>query len=134
MSVERLHPFSDGRYRKQWRHRTIPSSLTFEKAEEFAKERLASEMEAHRKRVSEIRARHGLDHAEARVETLRSRIDELKETIKRIPATTVFGVGVRMAAQRLGGYGEDYWEAFNSTLATVSSLTGTEFLLPQLRV
>jgi hypothetical protein len=100
ISVERLHPFSDGRYRKQWRHRTIPGSLTFEEAEKFAKERLASEMEAHRKRVSEIRARLGLDHAEVRIETLRARIDELREAIKRIPATTLFGVGVRLTAKR----------------------------------
>jgi hypothetical protein len=107
--------------------------MTREGAYAFALDRIAAEMAAHKKRCSEISRRHGLEPLKTRIESLRLRLDELRETIKRTPAKTIFGVGVRMTTLRMGGWEEDYRETLNSTLTTVSQLSGTDFLLPTIR-
>lgn len=61
---------------------------------------------------------------------LRGRLDELIQAIKRVPATTIFGVGVRMVADGYGGWDDHHRETFHSTLATVVKLSGSEFRLP----
>jgi hypothetical protein len=68
----------------------------------------------------------------AEVETLRGRVDALRKAIKLTPATTIFGVGVRMVAGTMCE--EDHRETFFCTLETVGKLSGTDFRLPPLRI
>jgi hypothetical protein len=97
----------------------------------FAKQRLSAEMEVHRQRCDEIRARHGVDVCEAKCQALRDRLGELRKAIKQIPAKTIFGVGVRLVAGMQ--WDDDHHETFFSTLEAVGKLSGTQFRLPALK-
>jgi hypothetical protein len=97
----------------------------------FAKQRLSAELEIHRQRCAEIRARHGVDLCEAECQALRDRLGELRKAIKQIPAKSIFGVGVRLVAGMQ--WDDDYHDTFFATLETVGNLSGTQFRLPALK-
>lgn len=133
VAVERLHPNSDHhRRRPVWRKRAIPGTMSCTEAIAFAKQRLDGELEVHCRKCREIRAWHGVDEIEAETASLRERLKELRLAIRRIPAKTLFGVGVRLVANS-HGWEDDHHAVHNCTMATVGKLAGTEFKLPTLR-
>jgi hypothetical protein len=133
VAIERLHPLAAHSWRQtQQRRRAIPGFMSCKEAIAFAKQRLSAEWDIHRERCAEIRARHGVDVCEAECQALRDRLGELRKAIKQIPATGIFGVGVRLVAGMQ--WDDDHHETFSATLETVGTLSGTQFRLPAHRV